>query len=49
MIETGEIERTLCRGVDSGAVPGVVAMAADADGVVYEARSACAISRATPR
>jgi methyl acetate hydrolase len=36
MIETGKIERTLRDGVDSGAVPGVVAMAADADGIVYE-------------
>ena len=36
MIESGEIERTLRHAVDRGAVPGVVAMAADTDGIVYE-------------
>jgi CubicO group peptidase (beta-lactamase class C family) len=36
MIETGEIERTLRHAADSGAVPGVVAAAADGDGIVYE-------------
>jgi CubicO group peptidase (beta-lactamase class C family) len=36
MIETSEIERTLRRAADSGAVPGVVAAAADGDGILYE-------------
>jgi methyl acetate hydrolase len=36
MIETGKIDRILQQATDAGAVPGVVAMAADASGIVYE-------------
>lgn len=35
-MDTSEIDQLLTQAVGSGAVPGVVAMAADADGVVYE-------------
>jgi methyl acetate hydrolase len=36
MIDISRIDRALRQAVDSGAVPGVVAMAADAGGLVYE-------------
>lgn len=36
MIDASRIERTLRQAIDSGAVPGVVAVAADANGVLYE-------------
>jgi methyl acetate hydrolase len=36
MIDTDKMERTLREAVGSGAVPGVVAVAADASGVLYE-------------
>jgi methyl acetate hydrolase len=49
---TARIDEVLTAAVDAGAVPGVVAMAADADGVVYEGaagkRSAAADDPITP-
>jgi len=49
MANTRSIDQVLQQAVSTGEVPGVVALAADDGGVIYQGRSAVAAWRATTR